>query len=114
MDYKILRKIVKKDKRGIMGLDTARAFFLLLGSIAILGFAIVIIMATLDDTNVLTEDSYGDNQTTNILQNVSSAVANFFDDAGTWLTLLSIVIIIMIITVVIIAIGRFGGGTRGL
>lgn len=109
-----IRKLLKKDKKGVMGLETVREFMLILLVLAVIGFAIVIALATLDDTNVLTTDSYEDNQTTNILRNVSSGVSEFFDDTGTWLTLLSVVVIILIIAVVILAVNRFGGGTRGL
>ena len=108
-----IRKL-KKDKRGVMGLETVKEFMLILLVLAVIGFAIVIALATLDSTNVLTTDSYADNQTTNILQNVSSGVSDFFDDTGTWLTLLSVVVIILIIAVVILAVNKFGGGSRGL
>ena len=95
-------------------LETVREFMLILLVLAVIGFAIVIALATLDNTNVLTAGSYEANQTTNILRNVSGGVSEFFDDTGTWLTLLSVVVIILIIAVVILAVNRFSGGTRGL
>ena len=45
-----------------------------------------------------------------IVINSSSAVSDFFEEVGTWFTLLSVVIIILIISVVIVVINNFGGG----
>ena len=43
---------------------------------------------------------------------VTGGIANLFGNAGTWFTLLSVVIIILAIGVVIYAVNRFGG-SRG-
>ena len=47
----------------------------------------------------------------NVLQNVSGGTERFFQDAGTWFILLSVVIIILIIAVVVVAVSRFGQTT---
>jgi len=113
--FKKMRSILSK-KRGMLGLDTVKGFMLLLMVIAVIAFAIIIAMQTLSDTNVLTAGSYGDNMTTNVLNNVSSGVAGFFANTSIWFTLLSVVIIILIIAVVIYAVNRFSEsrGTEGL
>lgn len=58
--------------------------------------------------------TYLEGYATQMLRNTSSGIAEFFDDAGTWLTLLSVVVIILIIAVVILAVNRFGGRGGGV
>jgi len=109
-----MRKLVK-DKKGILGLDTAKAFILFILICAVLGFAAIIALATLNDADILTSGSDGDTQATNVLQNVSGGISGFFSNASTWFTLLSVVVIILIIGVVIFAVSRFGGSDgRGI
>ncbi len=43
-----------------------------------------------------------------IVYNTSTAMSQFFNDVGTWFTLIGVVIIILIIAVVIVVINRFG------
>jgi len=99
------------NKKGQVGLDTAKAVMLTLLTMGIIAFAIIIAMGTLNDSNVLTTDSYEDNQTSDVLNNISGGVAGFFDNVPTWFTLLSVVVIIAIIALVIIVVGRFGGNS---
>lgn len=104
---------MKKDKRGVLGLDTAKDFFIAILILAVIGFTVVIALSALNNSGVLTEGSLEANQSQAILLNTTGGVSTFFADAGTWFTLLSIVIIILIIAVVILAVGRFGGQARG-
>lgn len=108
-----LKQIVKKDKRGILGLDTAKTFILFILVVAVIAFAAIIALATLQDTDVLGDGAIGDNETTAVLQNVSLGISEFFGNATTWFTLLAVVVIILIIGVVIFAVSRFGGGGAG-
>lgn len=102
-----MRKIC--NKKGQMGLDTAKAFIL-----AILGLAIISV-ATLIVLNALRESDATDTRAMSIVNNTSEALADFFANASTWFTLLSVVVIILIIAVVIVVVNRFGGsgGTSG-
>jgi len=109
-----MKTILRKDKKGILGLDTAKAFILFILVTAILGFAAIIALSTLNDAGILTTGSEEANQSTNVLQNVSTGISGFFSNASTWFTLLSVVVIILIIGVVIFAVSRFGGGERGI
>ena len=45
-----------------------------------------------------------------ITYNTSSAISAFFSDAGTWFTLIGVVIVILIIAVVIVVVNRMGTG----
>jgi len=102
-------KPIVKDKRGVAGLDTAKAFMLTLFTLAIVGFALLIAMSSLNNSDA------GTNATQSVLNNVSDGVTSFFGDATTWLALLSVVVIILIISIVIFAVNRFGGnGGEGI
>lgn len=101
-------------KKAQVGLDTAKSVFLTLFVIAIIGFAIIVAMSSLNNSNVLTANSLEKNQTTSVLNNVSTGVSTFFGNTGTWVSLLAVVVIILIIAIVIFAVNRFGGGRGGL
>ena len=45
-----------------------------------------------------------------MVYNTSGAISEFFEETGTWFTLIGIIIIILIIAVVIVVINRFGTG----
>ena len=109
-----MKKLLIKNKKGVLGLDTARQFILLILTVAVISFAVVIALGTLNNTNILETGSVEANQTTNVLRNVSGGVERFFQDAGTWFVLLSVVIIILIIAVVVVAVSRFGQTTGNL
>ena len=106
-------KMISSNKKGQLGMNTVKAFMIIILTVAIIAFAIVIAMGTLNDANVLTQGTLAANQTTNILNNVSEGVASFFSDSKTWFTLLSVVVIILIISIVIFAVSRFGGAAGG-
>jgi len=101
------------NKKGVLGMDTAKDFVLGIMILAVIAFAVIVALASLNDSNALTEGSTEQNQTTNILLNVTGGVNDFFTNAGTWFSLLSVVIIILIISVVIMAVNRFGSGSAG-
>ena len=94
-------------------MDTAKDFVLGIMILAVIAFAVIVALASLNDSNALTTGSTEDNQTTNILLNVTGGVNDFFTNASTWFSLLSVVIIILIISVVILAVNRFGSGSGG-
>ena len=109
-----MKTLMPINKKGVLGLDTAKAFILAILTIAVIAFAVIIALSELDDTNVLTSGSKEANDTTNVLNNVTTGVADFFSNAPTWFSLLAITIIIIIIGLVIIVVNRFGKGSGGL
>ncbi len=100
-----MRKIL--NRKGQMGLNTAKVFILAILSLVILSIATLIVLDSLRDSDA-TDDVAG-----SIINNTSEALADFFEDAGTWFTLLSVVVIILIISVVIVVVNRFGGTGGG-
>ena len=105
-----IRKILRKDKKGVLGLDTAKLFVLAILSLVIISVVTLIVLDSLQDASTIVEGS-------EIINNTSEALADFFEDVGTWFTLIGVVIIILIIAVVIVVINRFGtegGGGAGV
>ena len=111
MDYKI-RKI--ETKKAQVGLETAKAVMLTLLTIGVIAFAIIIALASLNNSNATTAGSDERNLTSSIFMNISEGTSDFFSNTGTWMSLLAIVIIILIIAIVIFAVNRFGGSGAGL
>lgn len=93
-----------KDKRGVMGMDTAKSFVLALMTLVVIGVTTLIVLNSLGDTSVVSDD----NQTTNVIDNASRGIESFFSNSTTWLALLSVVIIILIISAVIVVVNQFG------
>lgn len=107
-------KANKMNKKGQVGLDTAKGFMLGLLTMVVIAFAIIIALASLNNSNATTSGSLERNQSTAIFNNVSTGVSSFFSNTGTWFSLLAITIIILIIAIVIFAVQRFGGTRGGL
>lgn len=98
----IERKKIGMNKKGVLGMDTAKAFLLGLFTLAVVGFALIIAMNSLNDSGAGTTD------TQDILNNVSGGATDLFSNAGTWFSLIAVVVIILIISVVIVSVNRFG------
>lgn len=110
-----LKSLMKKDKKGVLGLDTAKLFVLAILALVIISVVTLIILDSLEGT--ATTGSSADTYSSNIINNTSLALSDFFANAGTWFTLIGVVIIILIIAVVIVVVNRFGtsaGGASGV
>ena len=90
------------NRKGVMGLDVAKMFLLSLFTMAVVGFALIIAL------NSLNESSAGNSDTALILGNVSEGAVGLFANSGTWFSLVAVVVIILIISSVIISVNRFG------
>lgn len=106
-----MKKII--DKKGVLGLDTAKAFVLAILTLGVIAFAVIVALDALNNSGSLTAGSQAANDTTAVLQNITGGTTSFFGNAGTWFALLAIVIIILVIAVVIVAVNRFGGRGAG-
>lgn len=98
---------LRKNKRGAV-LDMAQGFMIGLMAIAIVGVLTIIVLNQLGQTSVISSNTQA-NQT---IGNVTNAIPNFFSNAGTWLTLLSIVVIVAVVVVVIRVFNPGGFGSR--
>lgn len=106
-----------KNRKGVFSLDLVRGFIFALMSIALGAFVIIVVMANLRTSNVLTTGSLEFNLTGNVLNNVSTGTANFFGNIPVWFSLLSLLVIIAILAVVLYFIStrafQGGGAQRG-
>lgn len=108
-----IRKIVsKKDKRGVLGLTTVRDVMILILIIAVIGVSVILALVSLRDAGIFDTGSLEQNQTTNIVSNISEATADFFSNTGTIFSILVVVVIILAIAIIIAVVSRFGGGGR--
>jgi len=91
----------KNDEKGVYGLDSVTAFFSAILGLAILAFVIVIIMGSLQNSNVLTANSLAANQTNFLLGNVSAGVTGFFSSINPVYAILAVLVIILVLVVLI-------------
>ena len=100
-------KSIIKDKKGVLGLDTAKLFVL---AILVLVIISIVTLIVLDSLRSAAPSLIAVSE---IVNNTSDALTDFFEDTGTWFTLIGVVIIILIIAVVIVVVNRFGGAGAG-
>ena len=112
MKYQTIRQHLK-DKRGILGMDTVKAVLITLLTLAVIAIAVFLALVSLRDSNIFTAGSLEKNQTTNIIENITTGSTNFFKQVPTFFTLLGVVVLILIIAIVIVAVTRFQVGGRG-
>lgn len=109
-----LRKIqIKKDKRGVLGMEIATGFIIGLLILIVVGILTVIVANALNDADTSVAGSNAANITNNVVLNSTTGIQTFFSNATTWFALLSVVVIILIVGVAIVVIRRFGGTGRG-
>lgn len=100
------------NKKGVLGLTTVRDVMILILIIAVIGVSVILALVSLRDAGIFTADSLEDNQTDNIVANISEATSDFFTNTGTIFSILVVVVIILAIAIIIAVVSRFGGGGR--
>jgi len=108
-------KTLMADRRGSSldsGMKTVTKFFVAILSLGVLAFALIIVLGNLEDSSGFSTGSVNANRTADTLANITAGTTAFFTNAGTWFTLLSIVIIIAIVVLVIVFVRKStaGGG----
>ena len=106
--------VLIKDKKGQLGLDTVRSVMTAFLVLSVISVAIILALVSLRDSNIFTAGSNEQNQTTDIVSNVSAGLTDFFDNTGTIFSILVVVVIILAIAIIIVAVSRFGGSRSGL
>lgn len=111
----LVKRKLDMDKKGVLGMEIGKSFLISIFVIAVIGFAALI---AINQLNLAHPDagtgSEAANRSTNVLNNISAGTEDFFSNAGTWFSLLAVVILILIIAVVIAVVNKFGGGRGGL
>jgi hypothetical protein len=98
----------QKAKKSILGLNTIKAFIVVLLSLAIIGIVTIIVLSSIQNAGLVTTDVVS-GQVNATIGNVSGGIASFFANAGTYFALLGVVVIILIISLVVVVVNRFGG-----
>lgn len=91
----------KFNKKGVFGLTAIQQFFGIILGIALLAYVIVVIMGTLNQSTILTSGSLEKNQTTLILQNVSTGITGFFSAINPVYAILAVLVIILVLVVLV-------------
>ena len=107
-------KIKSLNKKGVFGLTAVQSFFSVILGIALLAYVIVIIMGTLSSANIVTANSLAANQTTNILNNVSSGITSFFSAINPVYAILAVLVIILVLVVLVRVVQAPAGSTPQL
>ena len=105
-----MRNLIK-DKKGVLGLEVVKSVmvtFLIMGVIAV---AIILALVSLRDSNIFSTGSQEENDTTNIINNITEGVGDFFENTPTIFAILVVVVIILAISIIIVTVSRFGGGS---
>ena len=102
-----------EQRNGVLGLETAKQVMVTFLVLAVTAVAVLLALTSLQDANIFTSGSLGDNATTGIIGNVSSGLSTFFASTGTIFSILIVVVIILAISIIIWAVGRFGQQTEG-
>ena len=110
-----MRSLLKQNKRGVFGLTSVQEFFAIVLGVALLAYVIVVIMATLNSSTILPTASAGQNQTNNILNNVSTGITGFFSAINPVYAILAILVIILVLVVLVrVVSGGASGGSPQL
>ena len=97
-------------KKSILGLNTVKAFIVVMLSLAIIAVVTLIVLGAILNANISPANSLAANGTTAIIANVSNGISSFFGNSSTYFALLGVVVIILIISLVVVVVNRFGGG----
>ena len=86
------------NKKAQLGLDTAKSVMVWFLVLSVLAFAIILALVSLNDSGVFTSGSQADNDTDDIVNNITSALTNdFFDQTSTIFAIIIVVVIILIV-----------------
>jgi TRAP-type C4-dicarboxylate transport system permease small subunit len=85
----------------VFGLTAVQSFFAIILGIALLAYVIVIIMGTLSAAHIAGTGTAADNQTTTILNNVSSGITSFFGSITPVYAILAVLVIILVLVVLV-------------
>lgn len=100
------------DKRGVFGLDSVKAFTVLILTIFILFFVVLALTAFLRGSTILPTGGQEANDSAGILNNLTAGIKTFAASAPILFGVLVLVSIMLMFGVVLFVISRFGGGAR--
>lgn len=100
-------------KKGVLGLDTARDVMIFLLTLAVVAIAVFLALVSLQNSNLFTANSVSANNTNLIINNITTATTMFFANIPTVFSILGAVVIILAVSLILVAVGRFGSSASG-
>ncbi len=100
------------DKKGVLGLETVGSVIITLLVLAVIAIAVFLALDSLNTANLFTAGSQSANDTTNLINNITSGTTAFFANIPTVMVILGAVVIILAVVLIILAVGRISGGAR--
>lgn len=100
-------------KKGVLGLDTARDVMIFLLSLAVVAIACFLALVSLQNSNLFTAGTSAANNTNFIINNITTGATAFFTNIPTVFTILGAVVIILAVSLILVAVGRFGASASG-
>lgn len=103
-------------KKGVLGMDTVRDVMVFLLTLAVIAIAVILALVSLRDSNIFGAGTAEENQTSNIINNITGGTVDFFENIPTVFTILGAVVIILAVTLILFAVNRFasGAGSTGI
>ncbi len=95
-------------KKGVLGLDTARDVMIFLLSLAVVAIACFLALVSLQNSNLFATGTAAANNTNLIISNITYGTTQFFTNIPTIFTILGAVVIILAVSLILVAVGRFG------
>ena len=93
-----------------MGLNTVKAVMIAFLVLAVIGVSISLALVSLRDSGIFTAGSQEDNDTDDLVANITGATTDFFANTGTIFSILVVVVIILAISLILAVVSKFGGG----
>jgi len=111
MEY--MKVKTKMDKRGVLGMEDVKAVMLFLLVLAVVAIALFLALTNLNSAGLFTAGSQPANDTSNIINNITSGTTNFFKNVPTIFTILGAVVIITAVILILIAVQRISQSAGG-
>lgn len=107
-------KPIGKKAMVLESLNLVGAVILALLTIAVIAIAVFLALTSLQNAGIFTAGSQADNDTDNIINNITKGTTNFFTQIPTIMTILGVVALIGAVVLIIFFVSRMGGQQQGL
>jgi len=104
---KIMNKLLMKNKKGIAGMDLAKAFVIGILTLAVLFMLVIIVMNAMNTQAI--QQATGNNSTV-IVNYVTTGILGLAGQFPTLFTILGVVMLVLLIVVIIVVMNKFSGG----
>ena len=94
------------------GMNSTKSLFLGLLTIGLIGLLFLIIYGNLSGNLGFAASSQGANDTTNVIQNLSSGAVTFFTFSNVWFVLGAVALLIVIVVGIIGLVSKIGGSEK--